>query len=282
MKTISKINALQKILDPLRRNKKIGLVPTMGAFHEGHLSLMRRAKLECDYVVASLFVNPLQFGPQEDFKRYPRDWVADRKSAETAGVDLLWTPSVGEIYPSTDQTFVDVKGVTRRWEGAVRPGHFRGVATVVAKLFQIVRPDQAYFGQKDYQQTRVIQKMIRDLHFNISFRMLPTLRERDGLAMSSRNQRLSPADRKIAPILYQALQRAEECVGQGKREGRAIIARMERMIRSEPRVQIDYIALCDSETLEPIDRLTGKVVLLVAARIGPVRLIDNLLLNIDY
>ncbi|TAK07399.1 MAG: pantoate--beta-alanine ligase, partial [Candidatus Manganitrophaceae bacterium] len=189
MKTVSSIKQIQKILAPLRGKKRIGLVPTMGAFHQGHLTLMRRAQRECDYVVVSLFVNPLQFGPKEDFATYPRTLASDRKMAEEAGVDLLWTPTAEEIYPAPYRTFVEVEEITRRWEGAVRPGHFRGVATVVAKLFQVVRPDRAYFGQKDYQQTRVIHQMVKDLHLDLSIRILPTVREKDGLAMSSRNRR---------------------------------------------------------------------------------------------
>ncbi|HLG22508.1 MAG TPA: pantoate--beta-alanine ligase [Candidatus Manganitrophaceae bacterium] len=280
MKTVSRIQTLQKILAPLRGKKKVGLVPTMGALHEGHLSLIRRAKRECGCVVVSLFVNPLQFGPKEDFKTYPRDLPGDRKKAASAGADLLWAPSVEEMFPPGHQTFVEVEGVGRRWEGASRPGHFRGVATVVAKLFQIVRPDRVYLGQKDYQQTRVILRMVRDLAFDLSVRICPTLREKDGLAMSSRNQRLSAEERKAAPVLYKALRNGEALIREGERESRRVIQRMEEVIRSEARAKIDYIALADPETLEPIDRIAGRVVLLGGVKIGAVRLIDNLVMNI--
>jgi pantoate--beta-alanine ligase len=280
MKTVSRIKTVQKILNPLRGRKKIGFVPTMGAFHEGHLSLMRQAKREGHTLVVSLFVNPLQFGPKEDFAVYPRDLQSDRRKAEEAGVDLLWVPSVEEIYPPPYRTFIEVEEIGRRWEGESRPGHFRGVATVVAKLFQVVRPDRAYFGQKDYQQTRVIQRMVQDLHFNISLRILPTLREEDGLAMSSRNQQLSAVERKAAPILYKALRHAETRVHQGERSSQTILSELKSLIQSEPLATIDYIALCDPEALEPVDRLERETILLLAVKIGRVRLIDNLFLKI--
>jgi len=280
MRTVSGIKQIQKILAPLRGKKRIGFVPTMGAFHEGHLTLMRRAERECDYVVVSLFVNPLQFGPKEDFATYPRTLASDRKMAEEAGVDLLWTPTAEEIYPAPYRTFVDVEEITERWEGAVRPGHFRGVATVVAKLFQVVRPDRTYFGQKDYQQTRVIHQMVRDLHLPLTLRILPTVREKDGLAMSSRNQRLSPAERAAAPILFRALKEAEARVRKGIRDSGPLLQEVEALVRSEPLARIDYAALCDPESLEPIERIEKKGVLLLAVRIGTVRLIDNLLIHI--
>ncbi|MBI3802398.1 MAG: pantoate--beta-alanine ligase [Nitrospirae bacterium] len=279
MKTVSSIKTVQKILRPLRGKKRIGFVPTMGAFHEGHLSLMRQARRECDSVVVSLFVNPLQFGPKEDYAVYPRDLAADRKMAQGTGIDLLWTPTAEEIYPPSYRTYVNVEEITQRWEGAIRPGHFRGVATVVAQLFQVVRPDRAYFGQKDYQQTRVIGQMVRDLHFDITLRIRPTYREKDGLAMSSRNRRLSPADRAAAPILYQALRRVEALIRQGVRDAKTLLAEAESLIESEPRAAIDYATLCNSETLEPIDRVEERTVLLLAVRIGPVRLLDNLLIQ---
>ena len=280
MRTISSIKQVQKTLAPLRGRKRIGFVPTMGAFHEGHLALMRRARRECDYVVVSLFVNPLQFGPKEDFAAYPRPIASDRKKAKGAGVDLLWTPTPEEMYPSPYRTFVEVEEITRRWEGAVRPGHFRGVATVVAKLFQVVRPDRAYFGQKDYQQTRVIHQMVNDLNLGLSLRILPTVRERDGLAMSSRNQRLSPAERAAAPILFKALKQTEARVREGARESRPLLQEVEALIRSEPLARIDYAALCDPESLEPVERIENRAILLLAVKIGAVRLIDNLFLHI--
>jgi pantoate--beta-alanine ligase len=280
MKILSSIKGIQKILAPLRGKKRIGFVPTMGAFHEGHLALMRQAKRECDFIVVSLFVNPLQFGPKEDFAAYPRPIALDRKKAQEAGVDLLWTPAAEEIYPSPYRTFVDVEELTRRWEGAVRPGHFRGVATVVAKLFQVVRPDRAYFGQKDYQQTRVILQMVKDLHFAVSIRILPTVREKNGLAMSSRNQRLSPEERAAAPILFKALKQAEARVREGMHESRSLLGEVETLIRSEPLARLDYAALCDPESLEPLERIQKDAVFLLAVKIGSVRLIDNLLIRI--
>ncbi len=280
MRTLSSIKTLQKILQPLHGRKRIGFVPTMGAFHEGHLALMRQARRECDYVVVSLFVNPLQFGPKEDFAAYPRPITSDRKKAQETGVDLLWTPAAEEMYPSPYRTFIEIEEITRRWEGAVRPGHFRGVATVVAKLFQIVRPDRAYFGQKDYQQTRVIHQMVKDLHFPISIRILSTLREKDGLAMSSRNQRLSPAERAAAPILFRALQKAEALVRKGARESPPLLQEVEALIRSEPLARLDYAALCDPKFLEPLERIQKGAVLLLAVKIGSVRLIDNVLIDI--
>ena len=280
MRTLSRIKAVQKNLKPLWGKKRIGFVPTMGALHEGHLSLMRKARQECDRVVVSIFVNPLQFGPKEDFKTYPRTPASDRKKAESAGADLLWTPLAEEIYPAAYRTYIEVEALGLRWEGASRPGHFRGVATVVAKLLQVVRPDRLYLGQKDYQQTCVIRQMIRDLHFNAALRLVPTRREKDGLAMSSRNERLSPADRQAAPVLYQALQHAWRIIRQGERDSPKILQQVESVLRSEPRAVIDYAALCDPETLEPIERLHKKAVLLLAVKIGPVRLIDNLFLNV--
>lgn len=280
MKTVSKIGLLQKILNPVQGKKKVGFVPTMGALHEGHLSLMRKAKRECGHVVVSIFVNPLQFGPNEDFKAYPRMLTSDRRKAKSAGVDLLWTPLAEEIYPAPYRTFIEVEALGQNWEGASRPGHFRGVATVVAKLLQIVRPDLLYLGQKDYQQSVVIRQMIRDLHFSTAVHLHPTVREEDGLALSSRNQRLAPADRKAAPILYQALRHAEHLIRQGERKGQTILREVESVIRSEPLAAIDYAALCDPETLEPIDRLKKKAILLLAVKIGAVRLLDNLFFDL--
>lgn len=279
MQTVSKIGAVQKILASVRE-QKIGFVPTMGALHEGHLSLMRKAKRECGYLAVSIFVNPLQFGPKEDFKRYPRPLREDREKSESAGADLLWTPSAEELYPAPYRTFIEVEEIGRRWEGASRPGHFRGVATVVAKLLQVVRPDRLYLGQKDFQQSCVIRQMVRDLHFDTTVKVVPTVREADGLAMSSRNRRLAPADRAAAPVLYRALQAAGRLVREGERSGPKIVRQVESVIRSEPRAKIDYAALCDPETLEPIDRLKNSGVLLLAVKIGPVRLLDNLLLRV--
>ncbi len=278
MKTIIRIGPLQRVLLPLRTGS-IGFVPTMGALHEGHLSLIRQAKLECETVVVSIFVNPTQFGPTEDYATYPRQLHSDRTKVKAAGADVLWCPTVDDIYPPSDQTTIQVGTIAKRWEGASRPGHFSGVATVVAKLFGVVRPDRAYFGQKDYQQSCVIRQMVGDLHLGVTLRILPTVREPGGLAMSSRNARLSPPQREAAAVLYRGLCAAEEIVQGGADRGSEIIARAKEAIEAEPLVQIDYVALCDADTLEPIERLEGKGVILLAAKVGGVRLIDNIVVT---
>ncbi len=287
MRVVSRIQTVRRLLSSLRGKKRIGLVPTMGAFHAGHQALMRQAKKECDYVVVSLFVNPTQFGPNEDFSAYPRNLAGDRRKAAETGVDLLWTPRADELYAAPDHTFVDVEEISRRWEGEIRPGHFRGVATVVAKLFQIVQPDVAYFGQKDYQQTCVIRQMTRDLHFDIQVKVLPTVREADGLAMSSRNGRLSAKERAAAPIVYRTLCLAAQRVQGGgrrggEREGKRLACQMAAsVLQFVPDARVEYAALCDLETLLPIDRMKPGAagILLLAVRIGSVRLIDNLFLS---
>ena len=280
MKTITSIHAIQKILTVIREKKmRIGLVPTMGAFHEGHLTLMRTARRECDIVVVSLFVNPLQFGPAEDLKRYPRDLTADRKMAESVGVDLLFVPKATEIVPEDLETKVTVDKVAQRWEGAIRPGHFCGVATIVAKLFQIIKPDIAYFGQKDYQQTVVIKRMVRDLHFNLKLHILPTVREETCLAKSSRNQFLSEVERSSATVLYRALRHAKARVKAGECDCQMLQKQVESILLSASSVRVDYIAFCDPATLEPVPQVLGKTVLLLAVRIGSVRLIDNIVLH---
>lgn len=279
MEVVSRIVTLQKALAAVRGKGRIGLVPTMGAFHAGHCALMRQARRECDFVVVSLFINPTQFGPQEDYAAYPRHLASDRKQAQATGVDLLWTPTVAAMYPPDNQTHVDVGPIARQWEGESRPGHFEGVATIVAKLFCIVRPNRAYFGRKDYQQTCVIRQMTRDLHLGVALRILPTVREADGLALSSRNERLSPAERQAAPTLYQALMMARQAAQCGERRAKALCAHVRRHIQSSPLFHIDYIALCHPDTLDALGRLERTAVLLVAARIGAVRLIDNQILS---
>ncbi|HIE64688.1 MAG: pantoate--beta-alanine ligase [Nitrospira sp.] len=280
MKTIKRIKTVQEILERARRDHRIAFVPTMGAFHEGHLSLMRKAKRRGDFVIVSLFVNPLQFGPSEDFQIYPRNLHSDQKKAKECGVDLFWTPSPKEIFPPPYRTFIEVEKLSQRWEGKLRPGHFKGVATIVVKLLQLVSPNDLYLGQKDFQQIRVIQQMIRDLHFKTTVRLVPTVRERDGLAMSSRNVRLSSADRKAAPVLYRALQSAQKMIHQGERDGKIILEKAKSLIRSEPRARIDYLALCDPETLDPLKSLERRGVFLAAVKFGNVRLIDNILIKI--
>lgn len=254
--------------------KKIGFVPTMGALHEGHLSLIRRARKETDLVVVSIFVNPIQFNNPADLSSYPRPLARDARLASTAGCDLLFVPSAKEIYPPGFQTFVEVTRLTRRWEGKLRPGHFRGVATVVAKLFNLVQPDTAYFGQKDAQQARVIGRMIEDLGFDIRLKVLQTVREPGGLAMSSRNSRLSPSERKGASALFQSLQEGRRLIEWGSRRKNEILRRMRAVIRKAPAARVEYIAVVDPETLEPMRRVKRPALLLLAATIGKTRVID--------
>jgi pantoate--beta-alanine ligase len=261
------------------RRRRIGVVPTMGCLHEGHLSLIRAARSQNDAVIVTLFVNPLQFGPGEDFARYPRPFARDRALAKTAGADILFAPAQRELYPRGFQTAVDLGTLAQRWEGASRPGHFRGVATVVTILFRLTRPTTAYVGQKDYQQALVIQRLVRDLRLGLSVRILPTVREPDGLAMSSRNAYLTPAQRLQAPVLSQALGEARERIRGGERSGAPLIEGVRRRI-GETEARIDYAAVVDAATLEPVWRLRGRVALLVAARFGRTRLIDNLLVDV--
>ena len=276
---ISSMGTLQRTLAPIRGKKRIGLVPTMGAFHEGHLSLIQKAQRECDYAVVSLFVNPLQFGEAKDFDRYPRDTAADQAWAERHGVDLLFTPKAEEIVPTDMDTVVSVPSLSGRWEGVSRPGHFQGVATIVTKLFQLIKPDIAYFGQKDYQQVAVIQQLVRDLHFDLKIKVMPTIREKDGLAKSSRNQLLSPEDRAAATVLYRALYHAKQSVKEGGRDCRILQKEVELILKKEKRADLDYVAFCDPKTLEPVNRVTGKTAILLAVRMGSVRLIDNLIVG---
>ena len=279
MQTIDEPSAIQRRCESLRREgKTIGLVPTMGAFHGGHLSLMRSARADNDIVVVSIFVNPIQFGQGEDFDSYPRDLHSDLAQAERAGADLVFTPSAEAIYPKGFQTYIDVTELTEGLCGASRPGHFRGVTTVVAKLFNLVRPHRAYFGQKDYQQSVVVRRLAADLNCDLDIVVLPTVREFDGLAMSSRNVRLTPPQRWAAGILYASLSHAEARVGAGERSAKAILDAMRAMIEAEPLAQIDYVVLCDPESLKPLDRIEGPVLAALAVRFGETRLIDNLLI----
>ncbi len=277
MKVINKINDIRKYVDSLRkRGKTIGLVPTLGALHEGHLSLVRRAREDNDAVVVSIFVNPIQFGPAEDLKKYPRPFRQDRKLCEKEGVDIIFHPSVSRMYPGKDSTGVNVEGLTDKLCGRSRPGHFRGVCTVVSKLFNIVKPHAAYFGQKDYQQFLVIRKMTDDLNFHVKLRLCPIVREKDGLALSSRNKRLSIKERQEALCLNRALKEARRLIKVGKVSGAGlIISRMKRMINSQPGARIDYINICNPETLEDVKIIKGKALAALAVFIGKTRLIDN-------
>jgi pantoate--beta-alanine ligase len=262
-----------------RGGRAVGLVPTMGALHEGHLSLVRRARADGGLVVVSLFVNPTQFGRGEDFDRYPRDRERDTALAGDAGADLLFAPDVAEVYPAGFATSVEVAGLSEILEGAVRPGHFRGVTTVVAKLYQMVAPDRAYFGQKDFQQLRVVERMTRDLNMPVTIVPMPTVREPDGLAISSRNAYLSPEERRAAPVLFRALREAERSVAAGERDPAAVGEQAAAAIGAEPLARLDYAAVVDAESLAPLVRLDRPAVLLVAARFGRTRLIDNVVLG---
>jgi pantoate--beta-alanine ligase len=250
----------------------------MGFLHEGHLSLMRRARQENDVVVASIFVNPTQFGPNEDLDRYPRDAEGDRTKCESSGVDVLFLPQPRDMYPDAATVFVTVEGLSEVLEGAVRPGHFRGVATVVAKLFNIVKPQRAYFGQKDYQQCAVIRRMVAGLNMDVEVIVMPTVREPDGLAMSSRNVYLKPEERFAAVSLSRALAAAEELIRTGVRDIPAIKKEMQDIILREKGTKVDYIEVADPETVAPLSQAQEKMVILLAVRIGSTRLIDNALI----
>lgn len=265
----------------------IGFVPTMGALHDGHLALIRRSETECDRTVVSIFVNPTQFGPQEDYERYPRDLARDSALCQEMGVEALFLPSVEEMYPPTPDhaspaclTTVHVSGLTDRLEGAYRPGHFDGVATICAKLFQIVQPQRAYFGQKDYQQLLVVQRMVADLNMPVTIVPVATVREPDGLAMSSRNAYLSPGDRATAVVLPRALSRAVELFESGERNPRILEAAIREVLASAPAASVDYAEVLDAATLQPLENIEGGAVALAAIRIGGTRLIDNMLLGV--
>jgi pantoate--beta-alanine ligase len=261
----------------------VGFVPTMGYLHAGHLSLAQAARIECATVIASIFVNPTQFGPNEDLSRYPRDLPRDLHQLSTVGVDLVFAPSAAEIYPAGFATYVEPGGVlSERLEAASRPGHFRGVATVVTKLFGIVAPDVAYFGQKDAQQVAVIRRMIADLNLAVELRVLPTVRERDGLAMSSRNAYLNAEDRAAATILYRSLQAGKALIEADPFVSASrVIEEMLTVIATEPRAQLEYADICDPDTFEPLDTLRMPALLAISARVGLARLIDNFLLRAD-
>jgi pantoate--beta-alanine ligase len=258
--------------------KTLGLVPTMGALHEGHLSLVHAAQATCDAVAVSIFVNPTQFGPKEDFASYPRNLEEDCRTLEAAGVDLVFTPSVQEMYPSGASTFVEVGGLSDRLDGASRPGHFRGVATVVAKLFNVFIPEHAFFGQKDAAQVAVLRKMVRDLQFPVQLNVCPTVREPDGLALSSRNQNLSEEQRRQALVLSRALIAVQQEVQRGEHDSTKLLAAALHIFEGEPAVQVDYCRIVDPATLVDIPDVRQGALVAVAARVGTTRLIDNLLL----
>ncbi|HXE91926.1 MAG TPA: pantoate--beta-alanine ligase [Terriglobales bacterium] len=258
--------------------KRLGLVPTMGALHAGHLSLVRAARSQCDVVAVSIFVNPTQFGPNEDFDKYPRAFERDCELLEREAVDLVFAPSVAEMYPAGAVTWVTVEGLSERLCGRSRPGHFRGVTTVVSKLFHIVEPDAAFFGQKDAAQCTIIRKMVRDLDMAVAIVTCPIVREPDGLAMSSRNAYLNATERASATVLYRALKRVESLWEKGERRSARLIDAAQRIFLEEPEVRLDYVEIVYNDTLEPVKDVTSGALVAVAAFVGSTRLIDNLLL----
>jgi pantoate--beta-alanine ligase len=259
--------------------RRTGFVPTMGALHEGHLSLIARARGDCDEVVTSIYVNPLQFGPREDFAAYPRDLERDSALCRDAGVTFLFAPSEGEVHLPDHRTWISVAGLEDVLCGRTRPGHFKGVATVVAKLFAIVQPHAAFFGEKDAQQLRIIRRMVRDLHLGVEIVGCPTVRAADGLALSSRNAYLSPAERAAAPVLHRALAAAAEAARAGERDAARLAAGVRAAIAAEPLARLDYAEAVDDDTLEPVAAIRGRVLLAVAAYFGRARLIDNVVLE---
>jgi pantoate--beta-alanine ligase len=262
-----------------REGRRIGLVPTMGYLHQGHLALVDEARRRADVVLVSIFVNPLQFGPTEDLARYPRDLTSDRRLAEARGVDALFVPSDVVMYPPGSETRVSPGRTATRWEGAARPGHFDGVLTVVAKLFHLVEPDVACFGRKDVQQIVLVRQMVRDLDWPIELAVVPTVREPDGLALSSRNAYLDPEQRRQATALSGALQEAHLAWRGGERSAKAIEARMRRFLESVPEVQVEYIAVAEPDALAPVAEVQATTIVALAARVGLTRLIDNIVLD---
>jgi pantoate--beta-alanine ligase len=261
-----------------RAGTRIGFVPTMGALHQGHLSLVRAARAQSDVVVVSIFVNPAQFGPTEDFAKYPRSLEADSAMLSAEGCDYLFHPSVEEMYPKNADTWVTVEALSQKLDGLSRPGHFRGVTTVVSKLFNIVQPDYAFFGQKDAAQVAIVTKMVRDLNFPVHIVVCPIVRESDGLAMSSRNAYLSADQRKQATVLSRSLMRIQALAGQGEKDSAKLIAAAKQVMAEEPSIKLDYLEIVSATTLDPVADISGGALVAVAAYVGTTRLIDNLLL----
>ena len=279
MRLIESIGSMRSWIAAARkRGMNVGLVPTMGAFHEGHLSLMSHARKDCKALVVSIFVNPIQFSAGEDYDRYPRRLEKDLQLAESEGVDVVFTPSVAEMYPKGFGSYVDQTDLPAKLCGPFREGHFRGVMTIVCKFFNIVEPDLAYFGQKDYQQGLIIQRLATDFNQEVKVKIHPTIREEDGLAMSSRNAYLGPKQRKDATCLIRSLRRAENMVAGGESSARRVASEMKRLIHRVKGTKVEYIALVNSETLEPVKEIKGKTLIAVAVHIGKARLIDNVLL----
>ena len=282
MEIINRRQRMSSVARKIRReqDRTVGLVPTMGALHEGHLSLVREARRMCDVVVVSVFVNPTQFGPGEDFEHYPRDLTKDTALLTDYNVDYIFAPPVEEIYPKGFSTYVNVEGLSEQLEGSSRPGHFRGVATVVTILLNTIRPDFAFFGQKDAQQALVIRRLVRDLAFDTEIVILPIVREDSGLAISSRNLYLTPDEQKSATILHKALVQAKQAFKEGERNSSRLTDLIRQTIESEPRARLDYVNVSDAETLEKLDRVDERPTLIaLAAYVGKTRLIDNMILN---
>lgn len=279
MRIVKTVAETQRVCRELRMRGSVGFVPTMGALHEGHLSLVRRARSECDTVVASIFVNPLQFAPGEDFAKYPRTFEEDRRSLETERVDVLFAPHPEEMYPNGSVTTVTVSEVGDRLDGASRPGHFTGVATVVAKLFHVVGPTRAYFGQKDAAQLAVLRQMVRDLNFDIELVGCAIVRNTDGLALSSRNKYLSAVEREQALVLHRTLLRLERMIAEGERQSIAMIRRGIETLNAEAGIRVDYLATVDANTLLPVTSVETGTLVAVAAYVGSTRLIDNFLVT---
>lgn len=281
MEIINRKARMSSLARKLRReHKTVGLVPTMGALHEGHLSLVKEAKQMCDIVIVSIFVNPTQFGKNEDFDKYPRDLTADAALLANYNIDYIFAPGAEEIYPPGFSTYVYVENLTEHLEGAIRPGHFRGVSTVVTILFNTIRPDFAFFGQKDAQQVAVIKRLTRDLGFDTEIVVLPIVREESGLALSSRNVYLDEQQKQAATILYKSLKAAKEAVREGERNAVWLAEIVRKKIAEQPLAEIDYVAVVDAESLEPVEKIADRPILIaVAARFGNVRLIDNTILN---
>lgn len=278
MKTVSKIKDIRNCIRKARlEGKTVGFVPTMGALHKGHISLIRRARKENNFLVVSIFVNPVQFAKGEDFKQYPRDLKKDCSVCRGEGVDIVFAPESKEFYPAGYRTYVDVEELIEGLCGKTRPGHFRGVATVVTKLFNIVRPQRAYFGQKDAQQAAIIKRLAKDLNIPVEIKVLPTAREKDGLALSSRNLYLSKDEREGAAVLFQSLNLARGLVKKGVKDSGKIVSRMRQLINTKKSAKIDYISIVGSEDLKPVKRIKGKCLIALAVYFGRTRLIDNII-----
>jgi pantoate--beta-alanine ligase len=281
MRVVKSVAAMQRIALSLKRRGRIGFVPTMGYLHDGHLGLVRAARRQADFVVVSIFVNPIQFGPKEDYRRYPRDFARDRRLLESAGADFIFYPDVEGMYPEGFATFVEVERLGEGLCGKSRPGHFRGVTTVVTKLFNIVLPDVAVFGAKDAQQAFVIRRMTRDLDFRTRILILPTAREKDGLAMSSRNVYLTPEQRAEAPVLHRSLVLARQMIGRGEHSAAKVKAAMRRLIGYESSGRIDYVEMVDTDELRPVRTIKGETLVALAVFFDKTRLIDNTIIDVS-